>query len=129
MSAKILVIDDSMSIRKMIEFALKSRHYAVRLAADGQEGLDILEGGERFDLVILDINMPRMDGLTLLQTMRQKAAWSRIPVLILTTEGEESDRDRALRTGATGYKVKPFKPTELLDQVAALLETAPSADD
>jgi two-component system, chemotaxis family, chemotaxis protein CheY len=122
MAAKILIVDDSISIRKMVEFALKSRKYAVRAAVDGQEGLEMLESGEHFDMVILDINMPRMDGLTLLHTMRQKTEWLQIPVLILTTEGEESDRDQAIRSGATDYRVKPFKPAELLEQVARLLE-------
>jgi len=125
MAEKILVVDDSISIRKMIEFALKSRNYSVWAAVDGQEGLEMLEGGERFDLVILDINMPRMDGLTLLRRMRQKSDWSRLPVLILTTEGEESDRDQAIRSGATDYRVKPFKPAELLEQVARLLTHHP----
>lgn len=122
MSAKILTVDDSVSIRKMIEFALKSKGYAVAGAGDGQEGLESLERGDRFDLVILDINMPRMDGLTLLKNIRARESWARLPVLMLTTEGQDADRDTAIGLGASDYMVKPFKPTELLDRVAKLLE-------
>jgi DNA-binding response OmpR family regulator len=106
----------------MIEFALKSKGYTVSAAGDGQEGLEVLERGERFDLVILDINMPRMDGLSLLKNIRAKTEWARLPVLMLTTEGQDGDRDTAIGLGASDYMVKPFKPTELLDRVAKLLE-------
>lgn len=122
MTEKILTVDDSMSVRKMIEFALKSKGYVVSGASDGQEGLEILERGERFDLVVLDINMPRMDGLTLLKTVRGRPNWSRLPILMLTTEGQDTDRDQALSLGASDYMVKPFKPTELIERVAQLLE-------
>ena len=122
MSARILTVDDSMSIRKMIEFALKSKGYIVMAAADGQEGLEILERDERFELLVLDINMPRMDGLTLLRNVRQRPEWKKLPVLMLTTEGQDADRDQALELGATDYMVKPFKPTELIERVAKLLD-------
>jgi two-component system chemotaxis response regulator CheY len=124
MPAKILTVDDSISVRKMIEFALKSKGYAVVAAVDGQEGYEILERGERFELAILDINMPRMDGLTLLRHIRSKMDWHRLPVLMLTTEGQDADRDEALKLGATDYMVKPFKPTDLLERVAQLLDRA-----
>lgn len=122
MTAKILTVDDSISVRKMIEFALKSKGHTVVAAADGQEGYEILQHGERFDLAILDINMPRMDGLTLLKHIRSRAEWNRLPVLMLTTEGQEADRDEAVTLGATDYMVKPFKPTDLLERVAKLLD-------
>jgi len=122
MTAKILTVDDSTSIRKMIEFALKSKGYTVVAAGDGQEGLEVLERGERFDLVVLDINMPRMDGLTLLKNIRAKSEWARLPILMLTTEGQDIDRDTAIGLGASDYMVKPFKPTELLERVGKLLE-------
>ena len=106
----------------MIEFALKSKGYVVTAAADGQEGLEILERDERFELLVLDINMPRMDGLTLLKNVRQRPEWKKLPVLMLTTEGQDADRDQALELGATDYMVKPFKPTELIERVAKLLD-------
>ncbi len=117
---KILVVDDSSSVRKMVEYALKSRGYAVVGAEDGENALEIL-GREGFDLMILDVNMPRMDGLTLLQFIRARGEWQTLPVMMLTTEGQESDRERALAMGATAYLTKPFKPTELLALVASLL--------
>ncbi len=121
MTARILTVDDSLSIRKMIEVALKSKGHLVVTAADGQEGLEALARGDRFDLVILDINMPRLDGLSLLKTIRAKPAWAGLPILMLTTEGQEADRDSALALGATDYMVKPFKPTELLERITKLL--------
>ncbi len=120
MTEKVLVVDDSTSVRKMIEFALKTRGYIVVSAANGQVALESLER-DQFDLIILDINMPYLDGLSLLKIVRERSAWVDIPVLMLTTEGQAADRDRALALGATAYMVKPFKPTELLEHVAELL--------
>jgi two-component system, chemotaxis family, chemotaxis protein CheY len=121
MAPKILTIDDASSIRKMIEIALKSKGYTVSAAADGQEGLEMLERGEHFDAIVLDINMPRMDGLSLLKALRAKPAWAHLPVLMLTTEGQDSDREQALALGASDYMVKPFRPTELIERVEKLL--------
>ena len=120
MSPKMLAVDDSMSVRKMVEFALKSKGHTVLTATDGAEALEALER-EQFDLLVLDINMPRLDGLSLLEIIREREEWADLPVLMLTTEGQEADRDRALALGATGYMVKPFRPTELLEHVAELL--------
>jgi DNA-binding response OmpR family regulator len=116
----ILIVDDSTSVRKMVESALRFKGYAVVATADGLEALEALER-ERFDLLVLDINMPRMDGLALLKAVRGRAEWAGMPVLMLTTEGQGSDRDQALALGATDYMVKPFKPTQLLERVAAAL--------
>ena len=118
--ATILAVDDSNTVRKMIESVLRSQHYAVVTAADGLEALESLERSP-CDLVVLDINMPRMDGLSLLKAIRERAEWSKLPVLMLTTEGQESDRDTALAMGATDYLTKPFKPAQLLERVAAWL--------
>jgi two-component system chemotaxis response regulator CheY len=121
MAPKILTIDDSSSIRKMIEVALKSKGYTVIAAADGQEGFEILERDEHFDVVVLDINMPRMDGITLLKTVRTRPNWAHLPIIMLTTEGQDSDRDQALSLGANDYMVKPFRPTELIERVEKLI--------
>lgn len=123
MTKSVLVVDDSTSVRKMIEFALKARGYTVTSAEDGQVALESLER-ETFDLVILDINMPRLDGLSLLKIIRERSEWEAMPVMMLTTEGQAADRDRAMALGATAYIVKPFKPTELLAQVAELVTRA-----
>ena len=123
MTPTILAVDDSTSVLKMVESALRYKGYAVVAAADGVEALEALER-EQFNLVVLDINMPRMDGLSLLKTIRERPEWAGLPILMLTTEGQEADRDRALAMGATDYMVKPFKPTQLLERVAALLEAS-----
>jgi two-component system, chemotaxis family, chemotaxis protein CheY len=122
MATTVLAVDDSNSVRQMVQFALKSRGYSVVAAADGVEALEVLERS-RFDLIVLDINMPRLDGLSLLKILRERPEWQAVPVLVLTTEGQDADRDRALALGATAYMRKPFKPTELLEHVAVLLKT------
>ncbi len=120
--ATILVVDDSPSVRNLVAFALKARGHAVVAVTDGVEGLEALQRAP-FDLVVLDINMPRLDGVSLLQLLRARTEWAKLPVLMLTTEGLESERDRALALGATDYMIKPFKPTELLDRVSLLIAT------
>jgi two-component system chemotaxis response regulator CheY len=120
--ATILVVDDSPSVRNLVAFALKARGHSVVAVTDGVEGLEALQRAP-FDLVVLDINMPRLDGVSLLQLLRARTEWAELPVLMLTTEGQEADRDRALALGATDYMIKPFKPTELLDRVSLLITT------
>lgn len=120
MNKSILIVDDSQSVRKMVEFALKSRRYEVVVADDGQEALDLLPT-KPLSLIILDINMPRLDGLSFLKIVREKDSYADLPILMLTTEGQDSDRDKAMSLGATDYMVKPFKPTELLERVDRLL--------
>jgi len=122
--ASILAVDDSPSVIKMVEFALKTRGHEVTTAADGQAALESLER-RRFDLLVLDINMPRLDGLSLLKLVRARDEWKDTLVLMLTTEGQDSDRDEAMALGATGYMMKPFKPNELLARVSALVSGAP----
>jgi two-component system chemotaxis response regulator CheY len=123
MTPTILVVDDSTSVRKMVESTLRFKGYDVVTAADGVEALEALER-EQFNLVVLDVNMPRLDGLSLLKTVRERPEWANLPIMILTTEGREADRDRALAMGATDYMVKPFNPTQLLERAAAFLETS-----
>lgn len=122
--ASILAVDDSPSVIKMVEFALKTRGHEVTTAADGQAALESLER-RRFDLLVLDINMPRLDGLSLLKLVRERAEWKDTAILMLTTEGQDSDRDEALALGATGYMMKPFRPNELLARVSAMVSETP----
>jgi DNA-binding response OmpR family regulator len=122
----ILVVDDSDSIRKLLEVTLKTRGFAVVSAVDGQDALEALErhtSGDAlgFQVLVLDINMPRLDGLSLLTLVRARPEWKALPILMLTTEGRDEDRDRALALGANDYMVKPFKPSELVTRVMALL--------
>jgi len=122
MKKRILIVDDSPSVRKLVEFTLKSKGFQVTPAEDGLQALELM-GKEQFDAIILDINMPRMDGLKFLEKMRPDDAYASTPVIVLTTEGLEEDRDRAMELGATAYMVKPFKPTQLLGFVDKMLDT------
>lgn len=117
---KLLTVDDSPSVRKLVEFTLKAKGFQVTPAGDGQEALELM-AKEKFDAVILDINMPRMDGLELLQRMKGDDAFASIPVVMLTTEGQDEDKDKAVALGATAYIVKPFKPTQLLGLIEKIL--------
>lgn len=120
MSKKILTVDDSPSVRKMVEFSLKSKGYLMGSAGDGQEALDRM-AEEHFDAIILDVNMPRMNGLEFLEKIKSDSAFASVPVIMLTTEGQDEDRDKAISLGATDYIVKPFKPSQLLTLLDAIL--------
>ena len=113
MKKKILSVDDSPSVRKLVEFTLKSKGFQVASAEDGVAALEIMEN-EQFDAIVLDINMPRMNGLEFLEKVKSNDVHASIPVIMLTTEGQEEDQDKAMDLGATAYIVKPFKPTLLL---------------
>ena len=113
MKKKILSVDDSPSVRKLVEFTLKSKGFQVASAEDGVAALEIM-ANEQFDAIVLDINMPRMNGLEFLEKVKSTDVHASIPVIMLTTEGQEEDQDKAMDLGATAYIVKPFKPTLLL---------------
>ena len=113
MSRKMLTVDDSPSVRKFVKFTLKAKGYEVSSAGDGLEALDLLKQ-EVFDAIILDINMPRMNGLEFLSAIKADDQYAGMPVIMLTTEGQDDDKDKAVALGATAYMVKPFKPTQLL---------------
>ena len=120
MSKKVLTVDDSPSVRKMVEFSLKSKGYAMGAAGDGQEALELM-ASDPFDAIILDVNMPNMNGLEFLEKIKSVDNFAAIPVIMLTTEGQDEDRDKAMALGATAYIVKPFKPTQLLKLLAEIL--------
>ncbi|MFH2218376.1 MAG: response regulator [Pseudomonadota bacterium] len=123
MTKKMLTVDDSPSVRKLVEFTLKAKGFQVNSAGDGQEALEII-AKEKFDAIILDINMPRMNGLEFLHKIRSTDAYASIPVIMLTTEGQDKDKDKAISLGATAYIVKPFKPTQLLSLLEKILPAA-----
>ena len=110
---KVLVVDDSNSIRDMVSFTLKSAGYETVEAKDGQDGLNKAQGAV-FDLVISDVNMPIMDGITLCQELRKLASFKFTPILMLTTESSGDMKMRGKAAGATGWLVKPFNPEKLL---------------
>jgi len=120
MSKKIITVDDSPSVRKMVEFSLKSKGYVMGSAGDGIEALELMRQ-EPFDAVILDVNMPRMNGLEFLENIKNDENFAAIPVIMLTTEGQDEDRDKAMALGASAYIVKPFKPTQLLSLLEEIL--------
>jgi two-component system chemotaxis response regulator CheY len=123
MEKRILSIDDSPSVRKLVEYTLKSKGFQAASAENGQQALELM-AEEKFDAIILDINMPRMDGLEFMKRMRANDAYASIPVIVLTTEGQEADKDKAMELGATAYIVKPFKPTQLLSLVEGMFTSS-----
>lgn len=121
---KVLVVDDSKLMHKMYEVML--RQYPLTYASDGRQALDRLNEHPDIDLVLLDINMPNMNGLEFLAELRSNADRAALPVIIISTEGREEDTHRGLEAGATAYIKKPFHSEEILD-VISRLETKGSA--
>ena len=109
---KVLVVDDSRLIHKMFEVML--RDFELVHAADGLEGLQRLGEHADIDLILLDINMPNMNGLEFLEKVKQDAALAKIPVIIVSTVGKEEDTIRGLEAGAAAYIKKPFRSEEIL---------------
>ncbi len=125
---KILVVDDEPAVRDSLRRALQLEGYEVDLAGDGQEALDRLgESGSAADAVVLDVSMPRLDGLEACRRLR--AQGSSLPVLMLTARDEVADRVAGLDAGADDYVVKPFALEELLARLRALLRRAAPAED
>ncbi|MCB1950229.1 response regulator [Nitrosomonas sp.] len=116
MGKTILTVDDSASIRQMVTFTLKGAGYEVIEAVDGQDALE-KANRQAFNLVLTDINMPRMDGLKLLEKLRDLAHYKNIPILMLTTESDEQMKAKGRAAGATGWLVKPFNPESLLEVI------------
>jgi len=118
----VLIVEDSPTMRQLIAFALK-RIRGVRIveASDGVDGLKKLSS-ERFDLILTDINMPIMDGLKLVSLVRNDANYKSIPIVVITTEGAQEDRERALALGANDYITKPIQPTKILEVARNLLK-------
>jgi two-component system, chemotaxis family, chemotaxis protein CheY len=115
---KVLVVDDSKLMHKMYEVML--RQYPLVYALDGRQALDRLKENPDVDLVLLDINMPNMNGLEFLAELRADGAAGKIPVIIISTEGREEDTARGLEAGANAYIKKPFHSEEILDVIARL---------
>jgi two-component system chemotaxis response regulator CheY len=122
MAKIILAVDDSTSIRQMVAFTLKSAGYSVIEAADGQEGLDKANSsGDTISLVLTDQNMPKIDGLTLIKTLRSLPKFVATPILMLTTESSDDMKAQGKAAGATGWLVKPFDPHKLLEVVKKVI--------
>ncbi|MCM0044491.1 MAG: response regulator [Burkholderiaceae bacterium] len=120
MGKKILAVDDSGSLRQMLAFSLKMGGYQVTDAVDGADGLKKAQATQ-FDLVLTDQNMPNMDGLTLIKSLRGLAAYRTVPILMLTTESSVEMKNKGREAGANGWLVKPFDPKRLLEVVAKVI--------
>ena len=120
MGKKILVVDDSSSIRQSVSFILEESGYEVELAEDGVQGLTRLEENS-YDLVISDVNMPNRNGIEMVSMMKAIDRYKFTPVLILTTESQKSIMEEGRKAGATGWIVKPFTNEKLLATVAKVL--------
>jgi two-component system chemotaxis response regulator CheY len=120
MSASILTVDDSASIRVAIKVALSGAGYSVSEASDGVDGIQKANAG-KFDLIITDLNMPNMDGLTMIEELRKIPAHCGVPIIFLTTESDAALKQRAKAAGATGWVTKPFQADALLKIVKKVL--------
>ncbi len=120
MPKTILAVDDSASIRQMVSFTLKSAGYDVVEAVDGMDGLEKAKA-RAINLVLTDQNMPRMDGLTLIRTLRGLPQYKATPILMLTTESSDAMKTQGRAAGATGWMVKPFDPQKLVEVVKKVI--------
>ncbi|HZV55135.1 MAG TPA: response regulator [Rhodocyclaceae bacterium] len=120
MAKMILAVDDSASIRQMVTFTLKSSGYEVVEAVDGMDGLEKAKG-KTVNLILTDQNMPRMDGLTLIKTLRGMPQYKTVPILMLTTESSDAMKQQGRAAGATGWLVKPFDPQKLIEVVKKVI--------
>ena len=120
MARKILAVDDSASIRQMVSFTLKSAGHTVVEAVDGADGIAKARA-DKFDLILTDQNMPRMDGLTLIKNLRALPQYAATPILMLTTESSDAMKSQGRSAGATGWLVKPFDPQKLIEVVRKVI--------
>ena len=115
-----LVVDDSRAMRMILRRIMSEQGYEVLEAADGQEALDVLEGGARPDVALIDWNMPNVDGLELVVRIRKNPEWRSITLMMVTTESEYDQIVRALAAGAHEYVIKPFTPDAIVEKLQLL---------
>ena len=120
MGKQILIVDDSASIRQMLSFTLKSAGYEVDEAVDGKDGLGKAQR-KTYNLVFTDQNMPNMDGLSLIRSLRDMAGYRSTPILMLTTEFSDEMKAKGKAAGANGWLVKPFDPQRLTEVVRKVI--------
>jgi two-component system chemotaxis response regulator CheY len=120
MGKVVLTVDDSVSIRQMVAFTLKTAGYEVVEAVDGEDGLNRAKS-KSADLILTDQNMPKMDGLTLIKSLRGLPQYRATPILMLTTESSDAMKAAGKAAGATGWLVKPFDPQRLLEVVKKVI--------
>ena len=117
---RILSVDDSQSVRQMVSFTLRKAGYEVSEACDGRDGLSKV-GQSKFDMIITDLNMPKLDGIQMITAIRSVQGYAFTPILMLTTESQPEKKDAGRKAGATGWIVKPFNGDQLLAVVQKLV--------
>lgn len=120
MAKTILIVDDSASVRQVVSIALKGAGYDVIEGVDGKDALSKLTG-QKVHLIISDVNMPNMDGITFVKELKQLAAYKFTPVIMLTTESQEGKKQEGQAAGAKAWVVKPFQPAQMLAAVSKLI--------
>jgi two-component system chemotaxis response regulator CheY len=116
MQKRVMTVDDSRTMREMVAFTLRNAGYQVSEAEDGAKALAALQQAP-VDVVITDLNMPNMDGVSLIRALRADPKWRALPILMLTTESDATKKAEGRSAGATGWLVKPFDPAKLVDVV------------
>ena len=119
MAKKLLIVDDSASLRQVVSMTLKSAGYDVIEACDGKDALTKLNG-QKLNLIISDVYMPNMDGISFLKEVKKHPTYKFTPIVMLTTETEPAKREQAKAAGARAWVVKPFQPQQMLDAVSKL---------
>ena len=120
MAKTIMIVDDSASLRQVVSIALKGAGYDVIEGVDGRDGLSKLDG-RKVHLIISDVNMPNMDGITFVKAAKQLPAYKFTPVIMLTTEAGDAKKQAGQAAGAKAWVVKPFQPTQMLAAVSKLI--------
>ncbi|MBI5752181.1 MAG: response regulator [Hydrogenophilales bacterium] len=120
MAKTIMIVDDSASLRQVVSIALKGAGYDVVEACDGKDALSKLNGG-KINLIISDVNMPNMDGITFVKEAKKLASYKFTPIIMLTTESQEGKKAEGQAAGAKAWVVKPFKPEQMLNAVSKLV--------
>jgi two-component system chemotaxis response regulator CheY len=122
MEQTILVVDDSPTIVKFVSFSLRNRGFNVLTACDGMDAIEkISDYASSIDLIITDLNMPNVDGYEFISTLRRNSKYQEIPIIILSSEEEENDKQKGIEAGASSYLVKPFKSSILLREISKYL--------
>lgn len=123
MAQTILVVDDSPTVVKFVSFSLKKSGFKVVTACDGMDAIEKMNNVEEdVSLIITDLNMPNLDGYGLISTLRQNEKHGQTPIIILSSEDGEDDRERGMQVGANSYLVKPFNPSKLMTEVSKYLK-------
>ncbi|MGI6034947.1 MAG: response regulator [Limnochordia bacterium] len=123
----VMIVDDSRTVREAVKYTLGKENFQVIEAEDGQHGLDVLAQqqrmGKRLAMIISDINMPRMDGITFITNVKKMPGMRFVPILVLTTESQQAMKMQGKEAGAAGWLVKPFQPEQLVQVVKKFVRT------